>query len=86
MDVPNEAIHSVIVFSERCQLKSINVVSENVHVLKRENLKKFVQTHKKSAKQFFTQEEIQSIYDKLSPQTQVSDEVKKLHIQSVQQK
>lgn len=85
LEVPIEVIHSVIVFSERCQLKSIKVTSENVHVLKRDSLKKFIQIHNKS-EQFFTNGEIQTIYNKLLPHTQVSEEVKKLHIQSIQQK
>lgn len=84
--LPKEVIHSVIVFSERCSLKKIEVTSENVHVLKRENLKKFIQAREQSAKQFFTQAEIQTIYNRLLPQMQVSDEVKKQHIKRIQQK
>lgn len=84
--LPKEVIHSVIVFSERCSLKKIEVTSENVHVIKRENLKKFIQAREQSAKQFFTQAEIQTIYNRLLPQMQVSDEVKKQHIKRIQQK
>lgn len=84
--LPKEVIHSVIVFSERCSLKKIEVTSENVHVLKRENLKKFIQAREQSSKQFFTQAEIQTIYNRLLPQMQVSDEVKKQHIKRIQQK
>lgn len=84
--LPKEVIHSVIVFSERCSLKKIEVTSENVHVIKRENFKKFIQAREQSAKQFFTQAEIQTIYNRLLPQMQVSDEVKKQHIKRIQQK
>ncbi|MEG0259971.1 MAG: nuclease-related domain-containing protein, partial [Lysinibacillus sp.] len=84
--LPNEAIHSVIVFSERCELKAIEVTSKNVHVLKREQLKKFIQTRNNTAQQFFSQADIEVIYSKLLPQMQVSEVVKKQHIQTVQRK
>lgn len=86
LDLPKEAIHSVIVFSERCTLKKVGVTSQNVHVIKREDLMRFIQTQKQSAKQFFSQDDIQAIYNKLVPQMQVSNEVKKQHIQTIQQK
>lgn len=86
LGLPNEAIHSVIVFSERCQLKAIEVTSPNVHVLKREKLKRFIKAQNQSAKQIFTQGDIEKIYNQLLPQMQVSDEVKKQHIQTIQQK
>ena len=86
LGLPNEALHSVIVFSERCQLKAIEVTSQNVHVLKREDLKRFIQQQNQSAKQIFTQGEIETIYKKLLPQMHVSEKVKKQHIQTIQQK
>ncbi|KOS68961.1 hypothetical protein AEA09_10655 [Lysinibacillus contaminans] len=86
LGLPNESIHSVIVFSERCQLKAIEVTSQNVHVLKRDNLKRFIKTQKQSAKQIFTQGDIENMYKKLLPQMQVSEEIKKQHIQTIQQK
>lgn len=86
LDLPKDAIHSVIVFSERCTLKKVVVTSQNVHVIKRENVWRFIQTQKQTAKQFFSQDDIQAIYNKLVPQMQVSNEVKKQHIQTIQQK
>lgn len=38
-DIP---IHSIIVFSERCELKKVRVESQNVHVIKRNSLAKCV--------------------------------------------
>lgn len=84
--LPNEAFHSVIVFSERCQLKAIEVTSQNVHVLKREDLKRFIQKQNQTAKQIFTQGEIETIHKKLLPQMQVSETIKKQHIQTIQKK
>ncbi len=86
LELPDEAIHSVIVFSERCTLEKVVVTSENVHVIKREHLRRFIQTQKQTARQLFSQDDIQSIYNKLVPQMQVSNEIKKQHIQTIQQK
>ena len=86
LGLPNEAFHSVIVFSERCQLKAIEVTSPNVYVLKREDLKRFIQKQKQSAEQIFTQGEIETMYQKLLPQMQVTEKVKKQHLQTIQQK
>ncbi|KOS63460.1 NERD domain-containing protein [Lysinibacillus agricola] len=86
LELPKEAIHSIIVFSERCTLKKVIVTSQNVHVIKREDLRRFIQTQKQTATQFFSQDDIQTIYNKLVPQMQVSNEVKKQHIQTIQQK
>lgn len=86
LGLPNEVYHSVIVFSERCQLKAIEVTSPNVHVLKRENLKQFIQKQNQTAKQIFTQGEIESIYKKLLPQMQVSEKIKEQHLHTIQKK
>ncbi|MGN4125578.1 nuclease-related domain-containing protein [Lysinibacillus sphaericus] len=84
--LPSEALHSVIVFSERCELKKIEVTSHHVHVIKREDLPHFIEARKQSGKQFFTQADIDAIYKKLLPQMHVSQEVKNQHIQTIQQK
>ncbi|MFJ7667091.1 nuclease-related domain-containing protein [Lysinibacillus sp. NPDC097195] len=86
LGLPDEIFHSVIVFSERCVLKKVEVKSENVYVLKRENLKRFIATRNQSSKQVFTQHEIESIYKKLRPQMHVTEIVKAQHLQTIQQK
>lgn len=86
LELPIEAFHSVIVFSERCTLKKVAVTSQNVHIIKRENLRHFIQTQKQTARPLFSQDDIQAIYNKLVPQMRVSNEVKKQHIQTIQQK
>ncbi len=84
--LPSEVIHSVIIFSERCELKKIEVTSHNVHVIKREDLQHFIETRKQAGKQYFTKAEIEAIYKKLLPQMQVSQEVKSRHVQTIQQR
>lgn len=86
LGLPDEVFHSVIVFSERCVLKKVEFKSENVFVIKRENLKRFITTRNQSSKQVFTQSDIESIYKQLRPQMQVTEMVKAQHLQTVQQK
>ncbi|MFJ7406496.1 MULTISPECIES: nuclease-related domain-containing protein [unclassified Lysinibacillus] len=86
LGLPEEALHSVIVFSERCQLKKVEVTSENVHVLKRENVRRFIEIRKQSGTSIFSQSDIEAIYKKLLPQMQVSEVVKAQHLQTIQQK
>ncbi|MGG2054216.1 nuclease-related domain-containing protein [Lysinibacillus pakistanensis] len=53
LKLPNKAIHSVIVFGESCTLKKVEMTSSNVHVIKREELKRFIQAQQKSASPIF---------------------------------
>lgn len=83
-DIP---IHSIIVFSERCELKKVRVESQDVYVIKRNSLAKCVSMIcDKSLKAIMDQSKIDEIYSKLLPLTNVSEEVKKQHIESINQK
>ena len=86
LGLPNEVFHSVIVFSERCQLKAVDVTSSNVHVMKRGDLKQLLKKQNLTAKRIFTDEEIDRMYKKLLPRMQVLGEIKKQHIQTIQKK
>lgn len=87
--IENDAypIFSVIAFSERCTLKKINVTSENVVVINRNNveraLKKYFSTVPENA---ISNEDIEKIYSTLYPFTQVSEEVKQQHIEDINNK
>jgi len=86
LKLPNKAIHSVIVFGESCTLKKVEMTSSNVHVIKREELKRFIQAQQKSASPIFSQVDIQAIYNQLLPQMQISKAMKKKHIRTIQQR
>ncbi|MGM9634555.1 MAG: NERD domain-containing protein [Candidatus Avispirillum sp.] len=77
-------VHSVIVFSERCTLKSVNVKSENISVVKRCDI---VQTVAdicgKASETELSEKEIADIYGKLYPLTQAGDDVKAKHIDDI---
>ncbi|WP_416827566.1 nuclease-related domain-containing protein [Ectobacillus polymachus] len=81
--VPAQFFKSVIVFSNRCELKKITVDSQDVVVLKRNQLSKTINNEIKNLKPVFTIEEIDHIYQILKPFTNVTTEVKKRHIQKI---
>lgn len=79
-------IYSVIVFSERCTLKKIEVSEETAHVIKRDTVKTLVKKIDKESTEFFSVNEINNFYNKLLPYTEVDDSVKKTHIENIKNK
>lgn len=77
-DIP---MQSVVVFSERCTLKNISLNNKEICVVKRDDLSDVVsKLYKKEEDDILCANEIESIYNKLYPLTQVSDAVKEQHI------
>jgi hypothetical protein len=70
-------LRSLIVFSERCELKRVNV--EEGLVIKRGKLRKLIL--KESEKKILSNQEIDDFYNKLKVYSNKSDEEKKLHIE-----
>jgi DNA-directed RNA polymerase subunit RPC12/RpoP len=77
-------IHSMIVFSERCELKKIEVSSTNTYVIKRDTLNRTVRAIDTRMGKPLSQKQIDEIYIKLYPYTQVSETIKERHIQKIQ--
>ncbi len=82
-DLENVPIFSVVVFSNRCELKKLELISNEAVVIKREKLPLLVKKYCK-VKPFLTYEKIEELYKTLYPLTQFSDEVKKKHIEDIQ--
>lgn len=82
-DLENVPIFSVVVFSNRCELKKLELTSNETVVIKREKLPMLVKKYCK-VKPFLTYEKIEELYKTLYPLTQFSDEVKKKHIEDIQ--
>lgn len=77
-------IYSIIVFSERCTLKTdIEVNNIDTFITKRNELQSLISQICRLHISSITQEEIMSIYNKLYPYTQVTEEVKQRHIQNI---
>lgn len=77
---------SYIVFSERCTLKKINVTSENVTVIKRNNLIKTISRDISTAQKILSVEGVNNIYSSLQKYALADDSLKKAHIDGIRAK
>jgi hypothetical protein len=80
-----DPISNIVVFSERCELKKVEVTSTDVWVVKRNNLSKTVKKLDQEIGNVLSDERISEIYDQLYPFTQVSNEVKEQHVQDIEE-
>lgn len=76
-------VYSVIVFSERCTLKKMDVESSDVKVIKRDRLGKVVKEIEKENANKISADQIARLYEQLYPYTQLGEEVKRKHIERV---
>lgn len=75
---------SIIVFSERCTLKSIQVGSNNVRVIQRDNVASTITTIcNQILSDALGEDDIKELYTKLYPYTQVTAETKSQHIEDI---
>lgn len=82
-DIP---LFSLIVFSERCELKKITVESSDVRVIKRDRLYANVRDIWDHAEDKLDKEKVQAVYEKLKQLTHVSEAVKQAHVASINKK
>lgn len=82
--VPKDVFKSIIVFSERCELKKVTVESDTVFVIKRNELINIINNEISNAKTTLTKEEVDKIYNTLKPYCQVANEVKEKHIEQIE--
>lgn len=84
-DLDGIPVFSVVVFSNRCELKKIELASNETQVIKRAQLSLLVRKLCKiSNSQLLSYEKIESLYETLYPLTQFSDEIKQKHIDDIQ--
>lgn len=86
LEVEAALLYSMIVFSERCTLKHIKLTSEQHCVINRYDVFAEVQRKALRVRKRLTEEEIEKLYEKLYPLTQIDAAQKMMHIQTVQQK
>lgn len=79
-NVNKDAFHSLIVFSDHCKLE----VNSYADVINRRDLKELISDKFKGQPNVLTTENIDDIYIKLLPYTQVSDEFKEQHIKNIE--
>lgn len=85
-NLPENYFKNVIVFSERCTLKSVTYTQENTMVLKRDKLKNYIGKEFQTAPPVLTTEEITYIYDTLKTFSKADDQTKKRHQQAINNK
>ncbi|WP_313524105.1 NERD domain-containing protein [Anaerotignum sp.] len=72
---------SLIIFSERCELKNIAVQTPNVYVIKRNSIRKTIQSLHQEP--ILSEKDISEIYNLLFTRTKVGEEMKKKHIDNI---
>ena len=82
-DVP---LFSIIVFSERCELKKVTVESSDVKVIKRDRTYATVRDIWDRSPDVIPDERIDELYEKLVVLTNVDEAVKAAHIDNINQK
>ncbi len=78
-----DPLHSIVVFSQRCELKKLEISSGDITVIKRDILLDTVKQIDERVGPRLTEDRISLIYDKLFPFTQVADEIKERHIETI---
>lgn len=78
--------YSFVVFSDRCELKDVPPSNGEYFVVNRRDLLEKVRKNAEAAGQRLTKEEIDTFYRRLYPMTQVSEEEKARHAETVRQK
>ena len=77
-------MRSIIVFSERCTLKNIEIKSKDICVINRYDVAKIVSDiYNQTTVDLLDENNISDIYDKLYPFSQVDELTKKHHIENI---
>lgn len=80
----NVPFWNIVVLSNHCEIKKMSVTSKDVVVVKRDGLKDALREINEGRDFGITEEGKMRIYNLLYPYSQVSEEVKKKHLDSVQ--
>ncbi|WP_047153406.1 nuclease-related domain-containing protein [Aneurinibacillus tyrosinisolvens] len=81
--IPASYFKSLIVFSERCELKKVSFDTTSVEVFKRNKIGKVMKQVIQKSPKVFTQEEINHTYSTLKPYSEVSEKVKQNHVKQI---
>ena len=80
-------MHSIITFSERCTLKKVDVQSRDIQVINRQYVQDAVAAICAGAQgSLISESQIQELFDKLYPYTQVGAAVKMQHVENIEKK
>jgi len=79
-------LFSIIVFSERCELKKVQVDSSDIAVVKRDRIYATIRSIWEKSPDILSEEEIISLTEKLQPLTLASEKTKQEHIYSIEER
>ena len=79
-------LFSIVVFSERCELKKVTVWSEDGKVIKRDRVYATVRAYWENNPDVVSDEKIEELYRMLKPLTHVDNAVKAAHIDNIERK
>ena len=79
-------LFSIIVFSERCELKKVTITSPEIKVIKRDYTYAAVRDIWNKNEDQLSGEEVEQLYRNLQQLTKVSKEIKDAHIQNIKDK
>lgn len=79
-------LFSLIVFSERCELKKITLDSKEVCVIKRNRLSAAIRKIWKKTEDALTEEEVDWVYQALEERTKVDRATKAAHIRNIEER
>lgn len=79
-------MHSIITFSDRCTLKNIQVANSDIHVINRKDVMNVTTTISSNTNNALSDAQIQGIYDRLLPYTQVDSDVRDRHIAEIEKR
>lgn len=80
-----KSIKSIIVFSERCSLKKIELYSENIKVITINEVKRTMENIIDNSHKEFNSMEIIELYDKLKKYSKVKAQIKEKHLEQIKQ-
>ncbi|QSX05293.1 NERD domain-containing protein [Sedimentibacter sp. zth1] len=87
IDFRNDNLYkSYIIFSKRCTLKKINVISPDVRVIKRNVLINAIKKDIEGSSNILTVEEVDQLYSKLKKYTCADKAIKKAHVEKIKAK
>ncbi len=84
LQIKNLPIFSYIVFSDRCVFKKINFSNTNIKLLYFKNVPEVLCNDFKCRPPVINESVLESIYNKLYPLTQTSENVKNTHVKNIQ--
>lgn len=79
-------LFSIVVFSERCELKKIAVVSPDVRVVKRDRLYATISDIWNESPDALSESDVETIYARLRPLAQVTKKRKKAHVENIERR